>query len=64
MRQEARLPASNAYFVLSLSLSVVDGGLQIRSLDQNKLSKWWMENLQTEFAYKANTPKRICKFYA
>jgi len=41
---------------------VVGGGVPIRKLDQKKLSKWWLENLQTEFEYVRMKTKSICKF--
>jgi hypothetical protein len=42
---------------------VMDGGVKMRTLDQTKLSKWWLENLQTEFKDDdGRTLKNICKF--
>jgi hypothetical protein len=42
---------------------VVDGGVRIQSLDQKKLSKWWMEKFQTEFEYRFGMKtKSICQF--
>jgi hypothetical protein len=41
---------------------VVDGGVKLHTLDQKKLSKWWLENLQNTFEIEGKKNRSICKF--